>query len=116
VSGEPRTQALAVLTFEDHRYVIGTFGDVNWCRNLRANPEAEIRLGGQHELIRAVELSHADAEVFFRDRLLPGLPGMGFFDRLVTSILIRSVASDIVSDPAAAALRRPVFELLARTG
>ncbi len=44
----------------------------------------------------------------------PVCPEMGLFDRVVTSILIRSVASDIVTDPAQAALRRPVFELRPR--
>jgi hypothetical protein len=84
---------------------------VNWCRNLRADPQAEIRLGRRRIAVLARELDRAEAERFFRDLLIPGLPRMPLFDRLVTSILVRSVASDIVSDPAEAALRRPVFEL-----
>jgi len=114
ISGEPRTQALAVLAFGGKRFVVGTFGDVNWCRNLRANPDATIQLGRRHERVTAVELDTAAAETFFRDQLMPGLPSMPLLDRLVTSILVRSVASDIVYDPRAAALHRPVFELRPR--
>ena len=49
VSGEPRTQPLAMFSDEDRRWLIGTFGDTNWCRNMRANPEIEIRHGRRRE-------------------------------------------------------------------
>ena len=49
VSGEPRTQPLAVFSDQGHRWLIGTFGDTNWCRNLRANPDVEIRHGRHRE-------------------------------------------------------------------
>src|SRR5215204_1110814 len=68
VSGEPRTEALALMEIDGHKYVIGTFGDTNWCRNLRTTPEAEISLGNRHELVRARELTPSEAEVFIRDR------------------------------------------------
>ena len=34
-SGELRTQPLAVVELNGSKYVIGTFGEVNWCRNLQ---------------------------------------------------------------------------------
>lgn len=112
VSGEPRTQALAVIEIDGRRYVVGTFGDVNWCRNLRANPGVEMRLGGRRETLRAVELGTDQAARFFRDVLVPGIPRMPLLTRIASRALISGYASDIVTDPEAAATRRPVFELV----
>jgi len=114
VSGQPRTQPLAVIEIDGGKYVIGTFGEVNWCRNLRANPDAEIRLGSRHELVHAVELTPDQAATFFRDSLVPGLPRMPLMSRIASKVFIGSVAPDIYSDPDGAALRRPVFELRPR--
>ena len=96
------------------KYVIGTFGEVNWCRNLRANPDAEISRGNRHEQVRAVELRPDEAAAFFRDDLVPGMPHMPLFSRIATKVFIGSVAPDIYSDPDGAALRRPVFRLQPR--
>jgi deazaflavin-dependent oxidoreductase (nitroreductase family) len=114
VSGELRTQPLAVIEVGGSKYVIGTFGEVNWCRNLRANPEAEIRRGSRHELVRAVELTPDQAATFFREVLVPSLPHMPILSRIASKVFISSVAPDIYSDPDGAALRRPVFELRPR--
>ena len=116
ISGEPRTQALALLEFDGRRYVVGTFGDVNWCRNMRANPEVQIQLGGRLEKVRAVELTRDQAARFFREVLVPGIGRMPLFARLASRALLSGYASDIISDPALAATRRPVFELVPRPG
>jgi len=113
-TGKPYTYALAVVPAGGSRYVVGTFGDVGWCRNLRANPDAEIRLGSRRESVHAVELTPDQAASFFRDLLVPAIPQMSFLTRLVTKILVQGVAPDIFTDPDAAALRRPVFELRPR--
>ena len=115
-SGELRTQPLAVVELNGSKYVIGTFGEVNWCRNLRANPDAEISRGNRHEQVRAVELRPDEAAAFFRDDLVPGMPHMPLFSRIATKVFIGSVAPDIYSDPDGAALRRPVFRLQPREG
>ena len=73
VSGEPRTQPLAIFSDEGRRWLIGTFGDTNWCRNLRANPDVEIHHGRHHELLHARELPRAEAERFFSRDLPVGI-------------------------------------------
>ena len=113
-SGELRTQPLAVVEVSGSKYVIGTFGEVNWCRNLRANPDAEISRGNRHEQVRAVELTPDEAAAFFRDGLVPELPNMPLVSRFATKVFIGSVAPDIYTDPDGAALRRPVFRLQPR--
>jgi deazaflavin-dependent oxidoreductase (nitroreductase family) len=110
-SGELRTQPLAVIEVKGSKYVIGTFGEVNWCRNLRANPDAEISRGSRHEQVRAVELQPDEAAAFFRNGLVPELPHMPLMSRIATKVFIGSVAPDIYADPDGAALRRPVFRL-----
>lgn len=116
VSGEMRTQPLAVLEVRGGKYVVGTFGDVNWCRNLRASPNAEIRRGSRRELVTAVELTTDHATDFFRDDLVPSLPNMPLISRFAAKVFIGSVAPEIMTDPDDAATRRPVFELVPRDG
>jgi deazaflavin-dependent oxidoreductase (nitroreductase family) len=106
-SGEPRTTPVALVEIGGRRWVIGTFGEVNWVRNLRAAREAEISAGRRHERVSATELSRAEAARFFADVLGPYVSS-GAIKRLVLRVL---GASEIVRDPAAAAEARPVFEL-----
>jgi len=106
-SGEPRTTPVALVEIGGRRWVIGTFGEVNWVRNLRAAGEGEISAGRHHERIKARELSRAEAARFFADVLGPYVSS-GAIKRLVLRVL---GASEIVRDPAAAADKRPVFEL-----
>lgn len=111
-SGQPRPQPLALIESETQRFVIGTFGDVNWCRNLRANPNAELSCGRSIEAVRARELDAAEATIFFRDSLPAIGKQMPLISRLLVRVFVRLVAPDIDSDPASAALHRPMFELL----
>ena len=108
-SGEPRMTPVALVDIEDRRWVIGTFGDVNWVRNLRAAGEATIEVGRKREEVIAEELDLSARTAFFRDVLGP------YVRRLPVGALILSVlgATEILSDPAAAAEHRPVFELRA---
>ena len=39
-SGLPRTTPVALVELQGKRWVIGTFGETNWVRNLRASGEA----------------------------------------------------------------------------
>ena len=106
-SGVPRTTPVALVEIEGRRWVIGTFGDVNWVRNLRAAREATITVGRKREAVTASELDLAARTAFFGDVLGPYVRG------LAVGALILSVlgAKEILSDPAAAAQHRPVFEL-----
>lgn len=106
-SGEPRTTPVALVELRGRRWVVGTFGDVNWVRNLRAAGQAEITVGRRHEGVSAAELLADEATRFFSDVLAP-YASDGLLKRLVLRVL---GAGDIITDPAGAAERRPVFEL-----
>jgi deazaflavin-dependent oxidoreductase (nitroreductase family) len=108
-SGEPRTTPVALVDIDGRRWVVGTFGEVNWVRNLRAAGEATITVGRKREGVVADELDLAARTEFFRDVLAP------YVRRIAIGTLLLSIlgAREIVKDPAAAAERRPVFELRA---
>jgi deazaflavin-dependent oxidoreductase (nitroreductase family) len=108
-SGEPRTTPVALVEIDGRKWVIGTFGETNWVRNLRAAGEATLSVGRRRENVRAAELAGEERISFFRDVLTP------YVKRLRIGTLLLSVlgARDIVDDPAAAAEKRPVFELRA---
>jgi deazaflavin-dependent oxidoreductase (nitroreductase family) len=108
-TGVPRTTPIALVEIEGRRWVIGTFGDVNWVRNLRASGEATVTVGKRREDMKASELDVAARTAFFRDVLGP------YVRRLPVGGLVLQVlgAREILDDPAAAAEKRPVFELRA---
>jgi deazaflavin-dependent oxidoreductase (nitroreductase family) len=108
-SGLDRTTPVALVEIGRRRWVIGTFGEVNWVRNLRAAGRATLSVGRRQEEVLATELDLEAGTAFFRDVLgtyVRKLPvGVG---PLLLSIL---GARDILKDPAGSAQRRPVFEL-----
>lgn len=106
-SGEPRTTGVTVVQVDGRRWVIGTFGEVNWVRNLRASGEATLTIGGKREEVSALELTGDARTAFFRDVLGPYVRRMR-----IAPVLLRLLgATEILDDPAAAGERRPVFEL-----
>ena len=106
-SGVPRTTPVALVEIGGRRWVIGTFGDTNWVRNLRAAREATLTVGSRREEVFADELDAEGRTTFFRDVLGP------YVRRLRIGALVLSIlgAKEILEDPAAAAEHRPVFEL-----
>lgn len=106
-SGVPRSTPVALVQVADRRWIIGTFGPVDWVLNLRAAREATITRKRRPETVVATELSPAEGGAFFRDVLSP------YVTRLpVGRLLLRVLgAADILTDPEGAARRRPVFEL-----
>ena len=113
VSGEPRTQPIAIIGDNGRRWLAGTFGDVNWCRNLRANPELEIRHGRRAEHLYARELAPAEADEFFRTTLPQAIAHMPLYLKLFGRVFIRLTAGEMLTDPGLAARTHPVFELIA---
>jgi deazaflavin-dependent oxidoreductase (nitroreductase family) len=103
-----RTTPVAVVEIDGQRWVIGTFGETNWVRNLRAAGEAVVTVGRRREVLRARELSQGEATAFFRDVLGPYVRRIPFGRLLLGSLL---GAKDMLEDPAVAAERRPVFAL-----
>ncbi len=106
-SGLMRTNPVAVLATGGRRWVIGTFGDVNWVRNLRAAREAVITTGRRRESVHAVELTQGEASAFFAN-VVVAYVGNSPIKRWLLGLL---GASDVLRDPAGAASSRPVFEL-----
>lgn len=106
-SGQPRTTGVAVVERDGKRWVIGTFGEVNWVKNLEAAGEATLEVRGRPLHVKAERLSREQGAAFFRDILKPyalSLP--------VGKLLLRILgAKEILDDPAAASAKRPVFEL-----
>ena len=108
-SGQPRTTPVALVEIDGRRWVIGTFGETNWVRNLRAAGDATLSVGRRREDVKANELAEDERISFFRDVVTPYVKRL----RIGTILLAVLGARDIVDDPAAAAAKRPVFELRA---
>jgi deazaflavin-dependent oxidoreductase (nitroreductase family) len=113
-TGEPHAIPLAVAEVDGRRWVIGTFGETNWVRNLRAAGEAEVEIDGARRHVRAVELTHEQAADFFTNVIVPYIRRLPLLWRLSVSTLIRTAAPEVISDPLRAADKHPVFELIAR--
>ncbi len=108
-SGLPRSTPVALVEAGGRRWIIGTFGEVDWVRNLRAARQATITRKRREEPVQATELSPTEGAAFFRDVVTP------FATRLpIGRPLLRFLgAGDILTDPDGAARQRPVFELRA---
>jgi deazaflavin-dependent oxidoreductase (nitroreductase family) len=110
-TGQPRTQPLAIFSDGERRWLIGTFGDTNWCRNLRANPDIEVRRGRRSERLHARELTLSEGEQFFGHDLPTGISHLPLYLRLFSRVFLRATAPVMKTDPIEAARRHPVFEL-----
>ena len=108
-SGLPRTTPVALVEIDGRRWVIAPFGDVNWVRNLRAAGRATLSVGDRRDEVTATEVTGEAAAAFFRDVLGPYVRRL----RVGPALLAVLGARDILKDPAAAAAKRPVFELRA---
>jgi deazaflavin-dependent oxidoreductase (nitroreductase family) len=106
-TGQPRTTPVALVEIEGKKWVIGTFGEVNWVRNLRAAGAATLSVGSRREEVRSVELTPEEGAAFFRDVIGPYVRRMRIGPLLLSVLRSR----DILDDPVGAAARRPVFEL-----
>src|SRR5215813_7450646 len=106
-TGEPRTTPVAVVSVGGRRWVQSPFGEVNWVRNLRAMGVGTLSHGKRQEPIEAIELRGAEAITFYEEVLAPYIRRQRL-RRLMADML---GLSDVLEDPAGAALRHPVFEL-----
>jgi deazaflavin-dependent oxidoreductase (nitroreductase family) len=66
ISGQPRNAVLEIIRRDEAGaayYVLAGFGEESdWVRNLRANPEVEVTVGGHHYQVTAEFLAEGDAE------------------------------------------------------
>ena len=106
-TGLPRATPVAIIEVSGRRWVWSPWGEVHWVRNLRAAGQATITVRGKAVDVRAVELEPAERVEFFRDTLGAVVRGIRFGAQF-----IRVVDGVDLSDPAAAAQGRVVFELL----
>lgn len=76
-SGRLIRTPLVVFPYAENRYLVASYGIVNWVRNLRAaHGQAHLIHGGQTEPITALELSPKDAAPILRASLRAGPPGI----------------------------------------
>jgi deazaflavin-dependent oxidoreductase (nitroreductase family) len=111
-TGQPRTTAVNMFERDDARYVVGTFGETDWVRNLRAAREATLTQRGRRFLVDAVELRIEEAAPVLRDALVP------FLGTRLGSQALRPFYEVTPDSPIAAyvdeARRHPIFELRPR--
>ena len=76
-SGKPIATPIAIFVQDQKRYLVATYGVVNWVRNLRAaGGEATLTRGRRTEKIHAIELEPESAAPIFREAVRSGPPGI----------------------------------------
>jgi len=60
-SGQPRTTPVLMAEYDGHSFLVSTYGETNWVRNLRAAGEATLTRGHRSERIVVVELGAKEA-------------------------------------------------------
>lgn len=76
-SGKPIVTPIAIFVHEGKRYLIASYGVVNWVRNLRAaGGEATLTRGRHTEKIHAIELPPEAAAHIFGEALRTGPDGI----------------------------------------
>lgn len=76
-SGRPIVTPIAIFVQDQKRYLIASYGIVNWVRNLRAaGGEATLTRRRHSEKIHAIELEPEAAALVFRESLRAGPPGI----------------------------------------
>jgi deazaflavin-dependent oxidoreductase (nitroreductase family) len=109
-TGQLRTFPVGVFEVDGRRFVMGSFGETNWIRNLRASGEATIRAAGVDQPVQAIELSPEDAAPVLRRTLAR------FLARRLMAPMLRSWygvdANSTDADFLARAREHPMFELI----
>ena len=65
-SGQPRTTPVWLAEYDGHRFLVSTYGQTNWVRNLRAAGEAILTRGRRSERIAVVEVGAKEAAPVLR--------------------------------------------------
>jgi len=65
-TGQPRTTPVWLAEYDGYRFLVSTYGQTNWVRNLRAAGEATLTHGRRSESIAVVELGVKEAAPVLR--------------------------------------------------
>src|SRR5215472_3062844 len=69
-SGQPRTTPVWLAEYEGQRFLVSTYGQTNWVRNLRAAGEAVLTRSRRSERISVVEVGAKEAAPILRHFVL----------------------------------------------
>lgn len=108
-SGKIHTTPVGLMEHNGRRYLLATFGEVNWVKNLRSAGEGRIGKGRRRETIAPTELPPEKAAAVFKEVLTPYL-----HSRMMRSFLQMGYELDSHStdeDFMRKALRHPAFEV-----
>lgn len=111
-SGLPRSFPVAILDVAGQRYIQSPYGEVNWVRNLRADPHALLTKGSREEPVEALEVAPPDAVAILRagvDRYLRSR-WLSPLVRVFTGIRRDSTDEEILAH----ARRHPMFRLVSK--
>src|SRR5438132_13455972 len=108
-SGQPRTTPVGVFEHDGRRWLLATFGETNWTRNLRAAGEGILGRGRHHESVAAIELAPEAAGAVLNEVLGPRLksPLQAAFLRRLYAPTADASTTDFIRE----AQRHPVFEI-----
>jgi deazaflavin-dependent oxidoreductase (nitroreductase family) len=111
-SGLPRTFPVALMTAGERLLLQSPYGEPNWVRNLRADPNATLIRGRRREEVEAVELAPEIAGPLFREAADPYLrrPLVSVFARVFIPLGREARPEEWVEH----ARRHPTFELRPR--
>ena len=59
-SGKVYSTPVNLLVVDSREYIVSPRGETGWSRNLRANPECEVKVKGRVRTVRAVEVDPAE--------------------------------------------------------
>jgi len=108
-SGHQYTTPVGLFEHDGRRYVFGTFGEVNWVRNLRATGRAIIGRGLRRRPVNAVELGEKEGARVLQAILAPYLASRARRSFLRMGYDLKPNASPV--DFAKEAQQHPGFEL-----
>ena len=108
-SGQLRTTPVGLFEHDGRRWLLATFGETNWTRNLRAAGKGILSRGRHHESIAGIELTPEAAGPVLNEVLGPRLksPLQAAFLRRFYTLSADSSMTDFIRE----AQRHPVFEI-----
>jgi deazaflavin-dependent oxidoreductase (nitroreductase family) len=108
-SGQQRTTPVALVERDGQRWIVATFGEVNWTRNLLAAGQATLGRGRRREFIGATQVSAEAAGSVLRYAVARRTPS--WVIAIVLRRLLRVTPNEPLDTLIERARRHPVFEL-----